>query len=69
MTHEEKVNYLRIALGLQKIGIDERISDQIVTTYEAILKKGDKFSLKDAIEIEFRIGRIYAEKKIKKEEK
>lgn len=66
MNHSDKVNYLRIALGLQKIGVDERIADQIVTTYEKILEKGDKFDIKDAVEIEFKIGRIYAKKKIKK---
>lgn len=60
MTHEEKVNYLRIALSLQKIGVDNRTADQVIMTYEKVQELGGEFTLKDAVEIETTIGRKYA---------
>lgn len=65
MTHEEKVNYLRIALGINGIGVDEKVSDVIVTTYETILKKGGEFNIRDAAEIQCTIDGKYKEIEIK----
>lgn len=66
MTHPDKIKYLRIALGLQNIGVSEEISDRIVTTYEEVLKKGGDFSVHDAVEIEMDLDRKYAKQKLKK---
>lgn len=63
MTREEKINYLRIALGLQKIVVNDQISDRIIETYEKILKLEGEFSIKDAIEIEMAFDKKYAEVK------
>jgi hypothetical protein len=52
ITKEEKIQYLKIALNLQGIGVNERAADQIITTYEAILEKEGMFNLKDAVQIE-----------------
>jgi hypothetical protein len=65
MTHEKKVQYLEIACNLQKIGINKRIADQIIVTYEAILKKGGDFALSDAVDIDMAIERKYTEKDLK----
>lgn len=59
MTREEKIEYLRIALALQKISINNHISDTIIETYEKILKIKGKFSIKDSIEIEEKMNKIY----------
>jgi Trm5-related predicted tRNA methylase len=59
---EEKVNYLRIALGLQRIGVDNETADRIIETYEAILRLGGKFSISDAVEIELSLDRKYRKK-------
>lgn len=69
MTREEKINYLRIALGLQKIGITNEMADRIIETYESILTMKGEFSIKDAVELELRMDRKYKEIEIKTHEK
>jgi hypothetical protein len=39
MTHDEKVKYLRIALNLQGISINDEMSDRVISTYDEVLKK------------------------------
>jgi hypothetical protein len=68
MTRDEQINYLRIALGLQKIGINNETADRIIETYEKVLKLKGKFSIKDAVEIEMAMDRKYAEIKLNAEE-
>ena len=67
MTEVEKVEYLRIALGLQKITVSSEIADRIIETYEAILKNKGDFNLKDAVDIELKMDRKYSEKRLKEE--
>ena len=64
MTRDEQINYLRIALGLQKIGINNETADRIIETYEKVLKLKGKFSIKDAVEIEMAMDRKYTEIKV-----
>jgi len=64
MTREEKNNYLRIALGLQKIGVNNEMADRIIETYEKVLKLKGNFSIKDAVEIELSMDRKYKEKEL-----
>jgi hypothetical protein len=66
MTRKEKVNYFRIACNLQRIGVNERTADQIIETYETVMKLGGDFSLKNAVDIEVSIERKYKEKELKK---
>jgi len=66
VTHEEKTNYLRIALNLQNIGVNNETADRIITTYEKVLKLGGEFSVKDAVDIEMALDRKYKEKDLKK---
>jgi len=64
MTRKEKNNYLRIALGLQKIGVDNEMADRIIETYERVLNLKGDFSIKDAVEIELSMDRKYKEKEL-----
>lgn len=64
MTRSEKIDYLRIALGLQKIGINNEMSDRIIETYEKVLELKGEFSIKDAVEIELNMDRKYKEKEL-----
>lgn len=66
MTNSEEINYLRIALNLQHIGVNNETADRIITTYKKVLEKGGKFSLRDAVEIEISMDRKYAKKKLGK---
>lgn len=65
ISRNEKIQYLRIALSLQHIGIDDKMADRIIETYENVLRLGGNFKISDAVEIEFAIERKYSEKKIK----
>lgn len=65
LSRDEKINYLRIALGLQNIGVNNEMADRIIETYESILMLGGNFSIKDAVNIEFAIGKKYAEQNLK----
>ena len=58
LSREKKISYLRIALGLQHISTNDETCDRIIETYESILNMGDKFTIKDAVEIE-----LYMDKK------
>lgn len=64
MTDEEKINYLRIALSLQNIGIDNQTTDRIITTYEMVMKKEGKFSIDDAVGIQYALDKKYIKKKL-----
>ena len=64
MTREEKNNYLRIALGLQNIGVSNEMADRIIETYEKVLKLKGDFSIKDAVDIELSMDRKYKDKEL-----
>lgn len=66
MTEQEKINYLKIALSLQGIGVNNEMSERIIKTYESILIKGGDFSISDAVEIEMTLDKKFAEEKLKK---
>lgn len=55
MTDKEKINYMRIGLGLAGVVVNNLTSEIIVRIYEGIQKKGGKFSLDDATDIEFNV--------------
>ena len=40
MTHEEKMNYMRIATGVVGYGFDEKGLDMLVSIYELVIEKG-----------------------------
>jgi hypothetical protein len=61
MTRNQKTDYLRIALGLQGIGINNEIADRIIETYEKILELKGKFSINHAVEIEWKMDMKYKE--------
>ena len=60
---EEKVNYLRIGLALQKIGVDNRIAEAIILTYEKLMEKGGETDLLDVSRIEAAMEEKYSPKK------
>jgi outer membrane protein W len=64
MSEQEKIEYMRLALALQRISVDEAVADTIVQTYGAILKLGSKFSIEDAVKIEMDIREKYAKKSL-----
>jgi len=64
MTEQDKITYMQIALGIQKISVDQAMADRIIQTYEGIQKLGGDFSLKDAVKIEMDIREKYTKKSL-----
>ncbi len=64
MDRDKKINYLRIALQLQNISINNEMSDRVIETYEQVLKKGGNFSLDDAVDIDIMMKEKYTKKKL-----
>ena len=62
---KEKVNYLKIALSLQQIGVNEETTERIIATYEKILEIGGEFSIDDAVDIQLILDKKYAEIRVK----
>lgn len=60
MKQLQKIKYLRIAMGIQGIGMREITLAKIIATYEAVLKKGDTLTIKDIVEIEHEVDIKYA---------
>ncbi len=65
LSTEEKVKYLKIALNLQGIGVDEETTERVIVTYEKIQDIGGKFNIHDAIDIQLRLDKKYAEMRVK----
>lgn len=59
---EEKVNYMRIALALCNIGVNDAAAEVMVKVYEGIKFKGGSFSVQDAAEIEAEVKEKYERK-------
>jgi predicted enzyme involved in methoxymalonyl-ACP biosynthesis len=64
MTLEEKINFLRIALNIQQIGLQEETIDTIVCTYDALLEKEGKLNLEDLAEIKMEVEARHTQKSI-----
>lgn len=52
MTHEEKINYMRLACGLCGFHMRTQDMDLLVSMYEGILEKKGAFNLADGVMVE-----------------
>ena len=52
MTHEEKINYMRIATGIVGYGFDTKDLDILVSLYELVIEKKGDSDLQTICEIE-----------------
>ena len=52
MTHEEKINYMRIAAGIVGYGFDTKDLDMLVSLYELVIEKKGDSDLQTICEIE-----------------
>lgn len=66
MDKEKKIKYLQMALAMQSIPVSKEACDRVIATYEKVLELGGKFTVDDAVEIEYAMDKKYAEEKIKK---
>jgi hypothetical protein len=52
MTHEEKINYLRISAGIVGYGFDLQAIDMLVSLYELVIEKQGDATLVDICRVE-----------------
>ena len=52
MTHEQKINYMRIAAGLCCFGFTNQQMDLLVSIYDLVLEKQGNTSLMDTSKVE-----------------
>jgi len=62
---KEKVDYMRIGLGLAGVNVNNMTAELIVKTYEGVLAKGGQFSVHDAAKIEVEVTGKYTPKEVK----
>lgn len=55
MTHDEKINYMRMSAGVCGFHIDHKHLDLLVSTYELILEKKGDTSLSDSAKVEVEV--------------
>lgn len=56
MTHEEKVNYMKIATAIVGYGFDEKGIDSIISVYELVLKRKGRTNIEDIIDVKHQIS-------------
>lgn len=52
MTHDQKINYMRIAAGICGYGFTNKQLDLLVSIYDLVTEKQDETSLKDVVKAE-----------------
>ena len=52
MTHEEKVNYMKIAAGIVGYGFEKKSLDMLVSIYDLVLEKRGKTDLHSIVKIQ-----------------
>jgi len=52
MTHEEKINYMKIATGIVGYGFNSKDLDMFISIYELVIKEKGKTDLKMICEIQ-----------------
>lgn len=55
MTHEEKINYLRISAGICGFSIQNEHLDLLISLYELILEKKGDGRIDDIVEVELEV--------------
>ena len=67
MTHEEKLNYMRLAAGMCNFGMTEDQLDLLLSLYDGVLEKEGKFSISDAIDIKVKVKEREARRAVEEE--
>jgi len=55
MTHEEKINYMKIAAGIVGYGFDTKGLDMLVSLYELVIEKRGATDVKTITSVEFEV--------------
>ncbi|MFA5366622.1 MAG: hypothetical protein WC333_01960 [Dehalococcoidia bacterium] len=55
MTHEQKINYMRIAAGMASLYFNNDQLDLLVSLYDTVIEKEGKTSVSDIVDVEFAV--------------
>ena len=55
MTHEEKINYMKIATGIVGYGFDTKGLDMLVSLYELVIEKQGETDVKTICKVEVEV--------------
>jgi hypothetical protein len=64
MTQKEKIKHFTMGLALVGLRVNEKTAEMISMVYEGIKKKKGKFSVNDAVAIEYAVMGELAEKEV-----
>lgn len=59
MTLEQKIEGMKIGLGIAGIPVNDVTSELIILTYEGVMEKGDTFSIRDSSKIQASLNEKY----------
>jgi hypothetical protein len=65
MTHNQKINYMRIAAGISGFSIQNEHLDLLVSVYEMVTEKEGKTSLSDIVNVEHEVEKRSKERREK----
>jgi hypothetical protein len=66
MSHEEKINYMRIAAGIAGFSIKNEHLDLLVSIYEKVKEKEGKTNLHDIVDVEYQVEDREKERRVNK---
>jgi hypothetical protein len=55
MTHEEKINYMKIAAGIAGYGFDKKGLDMLVSMYDLVIEKKGDTDLDSIVKIKYAV--------------
>lgn len=58
-TKEDSVKYLKMALALAQVAVNDFTAELIIDTWDEIERKGGKFNIEDAVRIEWNLRKKY----------
>jgi hypothetical protein len=65
MTHEEKINYMKIAAGIVGYGFETKGLDMLVSIYDLVIEKQGDADLRSIVKVEVEVKERDKERKIK----
>ena len=69
MTHDKKIHYMQLAVGMCNFGIHDRDLDLLVSMYELIIKMEGGTTMHDALDVKEQVKERWIKKAAEEEEK
>jgi len=60
----KQIQIMRLAMGMSGVGCNDAVAETILLVHDGMKRLKDKFSLRDAVDIEYYIEQKYKPKKV-----